>query len=124
MAHGERGVRAELGSGLGKGKGVERGSSTSAVRAKGEETGEGGGEARSAVAALRRRGGSAANLGVRAGDGDAWRFETLPEDTRARRGLGRVADGETATPSRRETEEGDGGDGKLVNNSKFQNFIL
>ena|SRR6185503_10196697 len=32
----------------------------------------------------------------------------------------RMADGETATPSRRETEEGDGGDGKLVNNSKFQ----
>ena len=116
--------REKLGSALEKGKGVERGSSTSAARAKGEETGEGGGEARSAVAARRRRGGSAANLGVRAGDGDAWRFETLPEDTRARRGLGCVADGETATPSRRETEEGDGDDGKLINNSKFQNFIL
>ena len=98
MAHGERGVRAELGSGLGKGKGVERGSSTSAVRAKGEETGEGGGEARSAVAARRRCGGSAANLGVRAGDGDAWRVEKLPEGTRARRGLGR---GEGAARGRR-----------------------
>ena len=86
--------REKLGSALGKGKGVERGSSTSAARAKGEETGEGGGEARSAVAARRRCGGSAANLGVRAGDGDAWRFEKLQEGTRsaeragARRGSG------------------------------------
>jgi len=73
---------------------VERGSSTSAARAKGEETGEGGGEARSAVAARRRRGASTSILGVRAGDGGAWRFEKLQEGTRgaerdgARRGRG------------------------------------
>ena len=113
--------KTRLGSGERERSG--EGSSTSAARAKGEETGEGGGEARSAVAARRRRGASTSILGVRAGDGDAWRFETLPEDTRARRGLGRVADGETATPSRRETEEGDGGDGIAVNYSKFQSPV-
>ena len=55
--------------------------------------------------------------------------ERLQENPRTGRAGGaarerRVADGEMTTPSRRETEEGDGGDGKLVNNSKFQNFIL
>ena len=86
--------KKNLGSALEKGKGVERGSSTSAARAKGEETGEGGGEARSAVAARRRRGASTSILGVRAGDGGAWRFEKLQEGTRgaerdgARRGRG------------------------------------
>ena len=92
----------------------------SAARAKGEETGEGGGEARSAVAARRRRGASTSILGVRAGDGDAWRFEKLQEGTRGAARERRVADGETATPSRRETEERDGGDGIAVIRSKFK----
>ena len=100
--------KTRLGSALEKGKGVERGSSTSAARAKGEETGEGGGEARSAVAARRRRGVSTSIFGVRAGDGDAWRFEKLQEGTRgaeragARRGSGAWPTARRRTPSRRE----------------------
>ena len=85
--------REKLGSALEKGKGVERGSSTSAARAKGEETGEGGGEARSAVAARRRRGASTSILGVRAGDDDAWRLEKLQEGTRGAERARRVAGG-------------------------------
>ena len=87
-----QGKKSRLGSGERERSG--EGSSTSAARAKGEETGEGGGEARSAVAARRRRGASTSILGVRAGDDDAWRFEKLQEGTRgaeragARRGSG------------------------------------
>ena len=58
--------KKNLGSALEKGKGVERGSSTSAARAKGKETGKEGGEARSVGSSRLRRGGSASNLGVRA----------------------------------------------------------
>ena len=98
--------KTRLGSGERERSG--EGSSTSAARAKGEETGEGGGEARSAVAARRRRGASTSILGVRAGDGGAWRFEKLQEGTRgaeragARRGSGAWPTARRRTPSRRE----------------------
>jgi len=77
----------------------------------------------------RRRGGSAFNLDVRAVDGDAWRGRDA-----SGRNWGGEDWGRSAWPARWPTpavsavtarkQRGDGGDGKLVNNSKFQNFIL
>ena len=97
--------KTRLGSGERERSG--EGSSTSAARAKGEETGKEGGEARSVGSSRLCRGGSASNLGVRAGDGDAWRFEKLQEGTRgAKRAGARRGSGAWPTARRRRRHGG------------------
>ena len=82
--------------------------------------------------ARRRRGGSASILGVRAGNGDAWRGREASGETRHEERAGgatraRHAAGGLGVRRRRrhgEKQRRRWSEGKLINNSKFQNFIL